>query len=126
MATNHNEQLGVTGKFLLIGETAWCYRCGRASRRIIVRSRENGFVTQNCEFCGRPGPLGKEQLPTLNCTPCGRQMEAGKNFNGNYAYRCHSCRTETELAALVPHWNEFFEYNGYAIEDDPAKRRPWL
>ncbi len=99
---------------ILLGSTSWCHN----SRSIIVRSRANGFVTQNCEVCGTPRALPKSQLPPFNCQRCGRSLETFTNINSNYAYACRSCGMEVELAGLVPHWDELFDYHGYPLESD--------
>ena len=55
-------------------------------KSIIVRSREGGFVTQNCVQCGKPRAIKKEDLPMWHCIRCGAACEAILNRNKNYAF----------------------------------------
>jgi hypothetical protein len=57
------------------------------------------------------------------CGACGRQLAQFINANKNYAYSCPACRVEFELAALVPHWDEFFACCGYALDTDEPRAR---
>jgi hypothetical protein len=105
---------------ILYGKDSHC--CNADS--IIVRSRERGFVTQNCQNCGRPRALHFEELPPLVCGRCQSLLRTHRNFNGNYAYLCPVCGVEVELATIVPHWDELFDRCGYALESDGPHPRP--
>ena len=100
----------------LYGSRYYC--CNAPSR--IVRSREGGFVSQNCIRCGRPRKLPMTALPKLICPSCHRELENYINYNKNYAYRCISCGMSIELADLVPPWSEEFRYWGLAIDFDES------
>jgi hypothetical protein len=101
---------------ILYGSQSPCHQ----RRSIIVRSRSGGFVTQNCEYCGKPRALQLSELPDLSCGGCGKTLERYKTRRGNYAYRCRSCARTHVLAYLVPSWAELFDEHGYAIEPDEA------
>ena len=101
-------------KAILLGSLSRCH----GSRSIIVRSRPGGFVTQNCEVCHRPRALRLDEIPPLNCQLCGNALNSFHIPWGNYAYECRNCRRTTEVASIVPHWDELFDYHGYAIEKD--------
>jgi hypothetical protein len=106
-------------KLFVFGSKSWCHD----SLSIIVRSRPGGFVTQNCVSCGRPRGLPASQLPALVCRRCESELDQCRSWNGNYAYRCGSCRWQQDLAAMVPNWDELFDYHGYAIEHESARVR---
>src|SRR4051794_29674903 len=93
----------------LFGSPCRCH----SKRSLIVRSRERGFVTQNCVVSGRPRALHMHELPQVDCASCGMSMETFINVENNYAYRCSRCDKSAELASIVPHWSERFEYFGY-------------
>ena len=94
-----------------------CPFCHR--RRIIARSREGGFVTQNCKKnCGgrggTPRAVNMEDIPERECTECHgtmRKVYVGKN----YAYECPACGITLELHTIVPPWERYFDEEGYAI-----------
>lgn len=113
----------VTDKLILFGVTFSCWKCRGTGRHVIIRSRSNGFVTQDCEFCGHPEPLKFAQIPPLDCGRCARPFKPCYNFEGNYAYLCEGCCQIVTLGDLVPHWDELFEYDGYALESDLVKPR---
>ena len=110
-------------KRLLFGHTRWCYKCQRQSRRVIVRSRTGGFVTQNCEHCGKPDSISQQDLSQVSCGKCGTVQSTGKSHLGNYVYSCPSCQRTTELHQLVPHWNELYEYDGFGLDSDDSQAR---
>lgn len=82
---------------------------------VLVVSRSGGFVTQNCNSCGKPQPLNLPEIPTLKCKACKIDVETFVNVLKNYAYKCKSCQKEWELSNLIPGWHEKFEYHGFAI-----------
>lgn len=86
--------------------------------RLIVLSREGGFVTQNCLECGEPKTLPFEDLPVIICNHCDIKMNAFINSDKNYAYKCSRCEQEFELATVVPHWQNRFNYHGFGLESD--------
>jgi hypothetical protein len=101
-------------KLTLYGSTSRCCR----SPSQIVRSREGGFVTQNCTSCGKPRALPKDEIPELVCPACRIELITFINSDKNYAYKCRECNLSSELASLVPHWSEVFDYSGYALEGE--------
>lgn len=112
----------------LFGSLCRCH--GRPS--LIVRSREGGFVTQNCIETGCPRALHLHELPEIECSKCKRRTQTYINpDSNNYAYRCTNCDASVELQAIVPHWSERFEYFGYGLETDDqivasSRARPTL
>ena len=98
----------------LYGSISYCHQ--RPS--LIVRSREGGFVTQNCLECGKPRTLAFSELPELLCGECEDDLIPFKNNHGNYAYQCSKCGTSFELASIVPPWDEHFPYAGFGVDSD--------
>jgi hypothetical protein len=45
-------------------------------------------------------------------------MKTYINADNNYAYKCPRCAISVELARIVPHWSDRFEYFGYGLETD--------
>jgi DNA-directed RNA polymerase subunit RPC12/RpoP len=95
-----------------------CPHCG--GRRILVRSRAGGFVTQNCKNnCderrgGKPSLVSIDELPVRLCADCGTEM--GTCYvDKNYAYRCGRCGTILTVADLIPPWEKYFNEDGVAI-----------
>jgi hypothetical protein len=43
-----------------------------------------------------------------------------RNDRKNYCYRCKECNDEFELASLVPHWSEHFDYDGLGLDTDSS------
>lgn len=101
-------------KLILYGSPSRC--CKSPSR--IVLSREGGFVTQNCISCGVPRALNLNDIQELYCSACSSKLIKYINSDKNYAFKCHKCNHSIELASLVPHWSEIFDYKGYALEGD--------
>src|ERR1043166_3003788 len=92
---------------------------------LIVRSREGGFVTQNCVHTGRPRAIHLQELPDIQCAQCHALMEAFTSpETNNYAYRCPKCHRSVELPDIDPHWSERFEYFGYGLDSDFVTRTP--
>jgi predicted nucleic acid-binding Zn ribbon protein len=98
----------------LYGTVSYCHK----SPSLIVRSRQQGFVTQNCLECGEPRSLPFDDLPNLSCEGCDLELKRFINERKNYAYACDRCGISFELASLVPHWNKRFEYHGFALDSD--------
>ena len=98
----------------LYGSVSYCHN----QPSLIVRSREGGFVTQNCLECGQPRSLPFSELPKLYCKECGQQLSPRVNIFKNYAYKCSQCCYEFELATIIPKWSEVFEYHGFPLESD--------
>jgi hypothetical protein len=90
--------------------------CCRAAS-IIVRSREGGFVTQNCSACGRPRAVTPSELPQRFCERCESELEVVLREK-NYTYHCRTCNSFWEVATLVPHWSELFSEFGYGLDSD--------
>ena len=94
-----------------------CPHCGGA--RIIVRSRDGGFVTQNCmKNCdrkgGRPSLVTPADLPVRQCSTCGVDMSVWLIGN-NYAYKCPQCDRTLMVHELVHPWQKYFREDGVAI-----------
>ena len=105
----------VRAKLFLSGVTASCWRCHRTGPSVIVQSRRNGLVSQNCRSCGAPRFLSSSRLPSLECVPCKKPFEPFKD-EGNYAYRCASCRKQFLQWDIVPNWKEFgFPHIGLSV-----------
>jgi ssDNA-binding Zn-finger/Zn-ribbon topoisomerase 1 len=101
---------------LLLESVSPCHKADS----IIVRSREGGFVTQNCVVCGKSRPLSRKEVPDLPCRRCGGKTSQVTNRYKNYAYSCSTCADAFELAALVPWYAEIFgdRGRGYALDTD--------
>lgn len=99
---------------LLFGGASWCH----GARSVVVRSRQGGFVTQNCETCGKPRALKRDEVPALTCQRCQIDLDQFTNAKKNYAYSCRQCEMVVALPDLVPSWSDLFEYQGYGIESD--------
>lgn len=82
--------------------------------RIIVQSREGGFVSQNCIVCGDPKYVAARDVPDMRCGRCKTALEHVLVAK-NYGYRCPSCGNRWELWRLVPFWHELFPYHGLGI-----------
>jgi len=98
----------------LYGSLSYCHQ----KPSLIVRSREGGFVTQNCLKCGKPRSLSFTELPELLCGECENDLVPFINADHNYAYRCPNCDTSFELASIVPWWHEYFPYMGFGVDSD--------
>jgi hypothetical protein len=88
------------------------------SKALLVRSREGGFVSQNCLKCGKPAYVAPESLPDLSCDFCGASLETVKLDGTNYFYKCCKCGHSWKLADNLPHWTELFSYCGLAAYGD--------
>jgi hypothetical protein len=104
--------------FILYGSLSWCCNAGS----IIVRSRDNGFVTQNCQSCGKPRALQPHEVPDMYCRRCSIRFTKGRDKYRSYLYWCDNCGVEVLLADLVPSWSELFDYWGYEIEQQRIQR----
>ena len=89
-------------------------RCCRKTS-IIVRSRDGGFVTQNCIECEKPYSISISELPDLKCDYCGTNLSISFEDGKNYFYRCNKCNQFWKLADRVPHWSEHFKEHGFGI-----------
>src|SRR5437588_4299458 len=80
---------------------------------ILVRSRDGGWVTQNCSEakCGLPYKIVESELPDLRCRECDAQLTTF--LRRNYFYPCKRCELEWELPLMLPEWHELFEYHGF-------------
>lgn len=122
--TMTNELKAPAGKMILFGSTSYCFKCRRTSRKVIVRSRNGGFVSQDCELCGGSRYLPERDLPGLDCRRYARALETFRDGYSNYAYRCPHCRIQVLLADVVPSWQDLrFDYDGLAVESDFARPR---
>jgi hypothetical protein len=125
MKKSFEDRIALTGKKTLkTADSVWCFKCGRTSARIVVRSRRGGFVTQNCVECGHPSAVRLAELPLADCGRCGNPMKAVRKWDG-YVYECGKCKHATHIGGVVPDWSDLFQYDGYAIENDPSKNDPW-
>jgi DNA-directed RNA polymerase subunit RPC12/RpoP len=84
---------------------------------LLVRSRDGGFISQNCLKCGHSSYVSIDQLPKLKCEFCLLiDLEVGKNDDGNYQYKCQGCGRKWNLPEMLPHWSELFSYCGLYTE----------
>ena len=100
-------------KLLLYGTDSKCCR----ARSIIVKSRDGGFISQNCEECGKPRKITKAELPHLSCVECDQplsKMVIGKNYH----YCCNECEGTWEVSEIVFEWNDLFDYHGLGLDTD--------
>ncbi len=101
--------------------------CHGAPQRI-VRSRDGGFVSQNCVTCGRPRLIVLAELPEVRCTRCGSLM--ARLNRGNYVFECSCCRYSQLVWSLVAHWSEYFRYWGLSTPEErkrhDAQRGNWF
>jgi ribosomal protein S27E len=88
----------------------------------LVRSREGGFVSQNCEKCGTSRRVRIHELTELVCVPCDSILvKSVSRISGNYVYTCACCNQITPLFILLPYWNERFQYCGLATPNEHWK-----
>jgi hypothetical protein len=106
---------------LLLQTKSPCKACGNIA--VIVRSRKGGYVTQNCLKCKHHANVTVSELPMLLCGNCNEEMEA-KVIQKNYWYECEDCQLSCKLADLVPHWDEFFEYDPHPLPSDYLRYVP--
>jgi DNA-directed RNA polymerase subunit RPC12/RpoP len=92
------------------------------AKALLVRSRDGGFVSQNCLKCGKPAYIGLNELPGIVCDCGGSPLAPRKNGEGNYSYKCGNakCGREWDLPTLLPWWDDLFPYCGLAAPGDPA------
>jgi len=91
------------------------------SRMILVRSREKGFISQNCLRCGMSYHVIEQEIPDFDCESCWRAPRNSVSVrivDKNYVYRCERCRKQWLLAEIIPHWSELFPYCGLAAPGD--------
>jgi DNA-directed RNA polymerase subunit RPC12/RpoP len=74
-------------------------------------------VTRNCLKCGKPAYVGQHHLPNLQCEFCDSTLRV-KVLDKNYYYVCERCDRQWELASVLPHWTELFQYCGLAAPGD--------
>jgi len=67
-------------------------------RAILVRSREGGFVSQNCLKCGSPQYVKEAELPELRCDSCSNALAIARVDGTNYFYVCETCKRTWKLA----------------------------
>lgn len=84
--------------------------CG--AQMVFVRSREGGFVTLNCEKCGRGYPCDLLELPE-NCPKCETKASRIKIWK-NYGYKCPNCETY-EFYTILPWYNDLFPESGFGV-----------
>jgi hypothetical protein len=93
--------------------------------RMLVRSRDGGFITQNCLGCGEPHYVDLNEIPDLGCQnsgPCRKAFNPVLPFVGNdkvYWYRCSRCARTWRIPDILPWWYEVFGYRGSPL---PATR----
>src|SRR5688572_22005553 len=86
--------------------------CG--CRSVFVRSRDDGFVTRGCLKCGKTDPVKECEIPSLACEHCDLPKESitVSVIDKRYVYRCDECGRQWQLAEVLPHWAELFQYCG--------------
>ena len=88
------------------------------ARSQIVRSREGGMVSRNCEDCGKPGYIRPDDFPEILCPKCKIPFKVDKADGTNYFFVCNICGGQTKVAEIVPEWSERFRYSGLAAFGD--------
>lgn len=105
-------------RFIKSGRLSQCHN----APSLLVRSREGGFVSQNCLKCGHPNYVSIDQLPKLICEICYGDLKIGTNRERNYEYSCPKCERKWVLADKLPHWSDLFAYCGlFASEGEPPR-----
>src|SRR5439155_239541 len=61
------------------------------SKSLLVRSRQGGFISQNCLHCGKSGYVRPNHLPEVECDFCGVSLGVRKLDDTNYSYLCGQC-----------------------------------
>ena len=78
--------------------------------RLVVRSKDGGYVTSNCIKCGNSDTLNFAQFEALDlwvsCPQCQDRMNAVMVPWGNYGFVCDACDVAIDLADLVPGYKE--------------------
>jgi hypothetical protein len=92
-------------------------RCCNSKMRL-VQSRPGGFVSRDCEGCGKSYWVRWSQLPELVCGFCGHPLAVRMLDGKNYYYACEHCSKAWKLASILPHWSEYFAYSGLAAHGD--------
>jgi hypothetical protein len=100
---------------LILETKTKCRDC--QSPMILVVSRSGGFVSKNCIKCNNPRLVGRHELPDMECGSCGSLLGIGVR-NRNYIYLCDRCNLEWEIASLVPHWDEHFDFWSLPVPSD--------
>jgi predicted RNA-binding Zn-ribbon protein involved in translation (DUF1610 family) len=93
--------------------------CGYPAR--LVKSRDGGFVSQNCTKCGKSNWVNKSQLPDLKCPRCDLQMKIeteDSRGRKSFSYLCPKCGQRQVLSEMLPIWSELFRYSGLAAYGD--------
>lgn len=88
------------------------------TKTLLVRSRDGGFISQNCLKCGQSGYITQDKLPRLDCDFCGTHLQVKKLDGSNYHYVCDGCGKSWKLADNLPNWSELFSYSGLAAYGD--------
>ena len=89
------------------------------ARQQLVRSREGGFVSQNCERCGTPQRVRLNELPELFCATCDSLLTLTTcPHSRNYAYHCPDCDRLTLLYSQLPYWHERFRRCGLTTPNE--------
>jgi len=88
------------------------------SKMRLVQSRAGGFVSRDCEGCGRSYYVRWDHLPELDCRLCSHSLAVKMIDGKNYHYACERCKRAWKLASILPHWSEYFAYSGLAAHGD--------
>jgi len=74
---------------------------------VIVKSKNGGYVTQNCTQCGDADHVDIPALPLyFHCPVCDTPVERVKRTKS--VYECRHCKIKWELHTLVPEWSSLF------------------
>ena len=106
-----------TKKFLISKHPSSCCSCNS----MIVKSRDGGFVSQNCLKCGKPNYINQNSLPELKCEFCDSILKIELIDGKNYFYVCEKCNKNWKLSEEVPDWKDIFEYSGLGIQSETVK-----
>lgn len=77
---------------------------------VVVRSKDGGYVTANCNKCGKQDTVRREDFDNIRykcpCPVCQVPMKPTM-LEMNYCYKCDLCDLFVWLADLVPDYQQF-------------------
>ena len=74
---------------------------------VLVKSKNGGYVTQNCTKCGDADHIEVAAMPEyFFCPLCDKPVERVKRTKS--MYDCKRCQIKWELHTIVPEWSDLF------------------